>query len=110
MIPLLIFISLFGCYSILIFYYWQSWRSIPGFIASVETPSIPVSIIIPARNEEKNIGLLLQALQQQTYPKEFFEIIVVDDQSTDETVEIVMQFPGVKLLKLEDDVINSYKK
>ena len=110
MILLLIFISLFVCYGILILYYWQSWKSIPDFIASPEITSISVSIIIPARNEEKNIGLLLHALQEQSYPKEFFEIIVVDDHSTDATGKIVMQFPGVKLLKLEDDTINSYKK
>lgn len=110
MIFSLIFISLFVCYSTLIFYYWQSWRSIPDFIIPVAAPSVRVSIVIPARNEEKNIGLLLQALQQQTYPKEFLEIIVVDDHSSDGTSEIVVQFPGVKLLKLEEDAINAYKK
>ena len=110
MILLLIFISLFVCYSILILYYWQSWTSIPDFTASAEVHSISVSIIIPARNEEKNIGLLLEALQKQSYPKEFFEIIVVDDHSTDSTSEIVKGYPGVILLKLEEDAINSYKK
>ena len=110
MILLLIFISFFVCYSILILYYWQSWTSIPDFTASSEVNSISVSIIVPARNEEKNIGLLLEALQKQSYPKEFFEIIVVDDHSTDSTSEIVKDYPGVTLLKLEDDAINSYKK
>jgi len=110
MILLLIFISFFVCYSFLIHYYWQSWTSIPDFTASAEVLSISVSIIIPARNEERNIGLLLEALQKQSYRREFFEIIVVDDHSTDSTSEIVRGYPGVKLLKLEDDVINSYKK
>src|SRR5436189_454863 len=110
MIVLSIFIPIFVCYSILILYYWRSWKSIPDFIATAETSSILVSIIIPARNEEKNIGLLLQALQDQTYPKDLIEIIVVDDHSEDATAEIVIKFPGVKLLKLENDTINSYKK
>ncbi len=110
MILLLIFIPLFICYSILIIYYWQSWRSIPVFMAPGEIPSVSVSIIIPARNEEKNIGILLQSLQEQTYPKELVEIIVVDDHSTDLTAQIATQFPGVKLLSLENDAINSYKK
>jgi poly-beta-1,6-N-acetyl-D-glucosamine synthase len=110
MILLLIFISLFICYSILILYYWQSWISIPDFFAPIGTPPVRVSIIIPARNEERNIGLLLEALQNQIYSKEFFEIIVVDDHSTDGTAEMVMKFPRVKLVKLEDDAINSYKK
>lgn len=110
MILLLIFILLFICYSILILYYWQSWRSIPDFPASSEAPPISVSVIIPARDEEKNISVLLQALQAQTYPKEFFEIIVVDDHSTDLTGEIVRGFAGVTLLQLEENAINSYKK
>lgn len=110
MILLLFFISLFIGYSILILYYWQSWRSIPDFTPSNQTPAIHISIIIPARNEEDNIAELLKALQEQTYPKELFEIIVVDDHSTDKTAEIVTQFPGLKLLQLKNDVINSYKK
>jgi len=115
MILLLITISLFVSYSILILYYWRSWKSIPeptaiGLIPSNQTSSIFISIIIPARNEEENIGELLKALQEQTYPKHLFEIIVVDDHSTDKTAEIITQFPGIKLLQLKDDTINSYKK
>ncbi|MEP7373782.1 MAG: glycosyltransferase [Chitinophagaceae bacterium] len=110
MILLLTFIALFVCYGILILYYWQSWKSNPGFTAPDEIPSIHISIIIPARNEEKNIRSLLEALRDQAYPKELLEIIVVDDHSTDATGEIVIEFPEVKLLKLEDDAINSYKK
>lgn len=107
---LLIITFLFVCYSIIILYYWQSWKSIPDFIFSDPFPSIHISVIIPARNEEDNIGPLLEAIQQQTYPKGQLEIIVVDDHSTDKTAEIVMKFPGVKLIRLEDDSINSYKK
>lgn len=110
MVLLLIFIFLFVCYSILILYYWQSWTSIPDFTLSTPMPSTFFSIIIPARNEEENIGNLLNALQNQTYKRELFEIIVVDDHSTDKTAEIVAQFEKVKLLHLENDISNSYKK
>ena len=110
MIFLLIFISLFVGYGVLILYYWQSWKYIPEIVVTDQAAAIAVSIIIPARNEEKNIGSLLQALQKQTYSDNFFEIIVVDDHSSDKTGEIVRQFPDVKLLKLENDAINSYKK
>ena len=115
MILFLIIIPLFVCYSTLILYYWQSWKAIPdpiaiGFNISKQIPSTSVSIIIPARNEEKNIGRLLKSLQEQTYPTELFEIIVIDDHSTDKTAEIVAQFAGVKLLQLKEDTINSYKK
>lgn len=110
MVLLLIIIFLFICYSILIFYYWQSWRSIPYFIPKNAPPPVKISVIIPARNEEKSIGELLNALNEQTYPKNFFEVIVVDDQSEDETANIVRQFPQIKLISLKENNINSYKK
>ncbi len=75
-----------------------------------------VSVIIPARNEEKNIHDCLQSVTTQTYPKHLFEIIVVDDFSTDGTARIVTSFgdKNVSLLSLENftenGIINSYKK
>jgi cellulose synthase/poly-beta-1,6-N-acetylglucosamine synthase-like glycosyltransferase len=110
MILLWIIIPLFILYTILIIYYWLSWRSIPDFVPSPIFPRIKISVIIPARNEEGHIGFLLAALQQQAYPKELFEVIVIDDHSGDRTAEIVKQYPDVKLLQLQEDAINSYKK
>ncbi|GMQ78507.1 MAG: hypothetical protein BMS9Abin02_1023 [Anaerolineae bacterium] len=51
-----------------------------------EPPS--VSIIVPAYNSEATIERCLRALQNQTYPHDRYEIIVVDDASTDKTTEI----------------------
>jgi glycosyltransferase involved in cell wall biosynthesis len=51
-----------------------------------------VSVLIPARNEEKNVGKLLTALQQQDYPE--LEVIVCNDHSTDRTEEILGGFTG----------------
>jgi cellulose synthase/poly-beta-1,6-N-acetylglucosamine synthase-like glycosyltransferase len=47
-----------------------------------------VSIIVPAFNSEVTIGRCLRALHNQTYPQDRYEIIVVDDASTDKTAEI----------------------
>jgi poly-beta-1,6-N-acetyl-D-glucosamine synthase len=110
MILLFVIIPLFLLYSILIIFYWQSWQSIPVYGANEHAASIKISVVIPARNEEENIGRLLQALTEQTYRKEFTEVIVVDDHSTDRTTEIVKQFAGVKLLSLQAEDINSFKK
>lgn len=110
MIFLYIIIAIFLLYSWLIIYYWLTWKSIPEYVASTSLAKIKISVIIPARNEEENIGQLLQALQEQTYPSSLFEVIVVDDHSTDSTAKIVHQFPAVKLLQLKEDNINSYKK
>ena len=51
-----------------------------------------VSILIPARNEEAALGILLTGLQKLDYPD--FEIIVCDDHSSDNTEEILNWFAG----------------
>lgn len=62
-----------------------------------------VSVIIPARNEEKNIERCVKTLLSQNYPKKMLEIIVIDDNSTDKTSEIVKEIiknnPNVKLIQ-----------
>ncbi len=58
---------------------------------------ILISIIIPAYNEEKLIGLCLSSLQNQNFNKKDYEIIVINNASTDNTSQIVQNF-GVKLV------------
>jgi cellulose synthase/poly-beta-1,6-N-acetylglucosamine synthase-like glycosyltransferase len=110
MILVYITIFLFAGYSALIIYYWLSWKRIPEFIAAKKTDSIAVSVIIAARNEEQNISKLLHALAGQTYPRNLWEVIVADDNSTDDTVRIAKQFPGTVILELKHEEQNSYKK
>ncbi|TVZ55873.1 cellulose synthase/poly-beta-1,6-N-acetylglucosamine synthase-like glycosyltransferase [Lutibacter sp. Hel_I_33_5] len=47
------------------------------------------SIIIPFRNESEKLPILLESISKLRYPKELFEIIFVDDDSTDDSVEII---------------------
>jgi len=54
------------------------------------------SIIIRTRNEEKWIGSCLSAVFSQTYRD--FEVILVDNESTDRTVPKAEQFPVAKIL------------
>ncbi|MBK7561551.1 MAG: glycosyltransferase [Chitinophagaceae bacterium] len=110
MIILYIIILLFVFYSLLIIYFGIAWKSIPDYGPSDHPLQTKVSVIIPARNEAENIGQILQSLKEQTYPASLFEVIVVDDNSTDGTARIVRQFPAVKLLQLQEESINSYKK
>ena len=110
MIILFVTIFLFAAYSILIISYWLNWRSAHEFFPEGKNLATWVSVIVPARNEEENIGKLLQTLQKQTYPGSLFEIIVVNDHSTDNTTKIVKEFPGVVLIDLKNSSINSYKK
>ena len=56
-----------------------------------------VSVIIPARNEEASLGACLESLVSQAGVE--FEIIVVNDHSTDRTGEIASSFPGVRVIE-----------
>lgn len=51
-----------------------------------------VSIVVPTRNEEKNLPRLLNSLSAFDYPKNKLELIIVDGYSTDKTVEIAKKF------------------
>ena len=48
-----------------------------------------VAVIVPARNEASNIGPCIESLSAQEYPSDRLALIVVDDDSTDETAAIV---------------------
>ena len=65
-----------------------------------------VSVIIAARNEEKNLPRLLDDLVQQTIPIEKLEIIIANDRSTDNTASIVEDFiskyPFIRLINISD--------
>jgi glycosyltransferase involved in cell wall biosynthesis len=67
---------------------------------STENPAVGkspiVSVIVPARNEEACLGECLRSLQEQAGID--FEIIVVDDNSTDRTGEIAHSYGGVKVI------------
>jgi poly-beta-1,6-N-acetyl-D-glucosamine synthase len=110
MILIVVCIFLFVLYAFAILNYWLEWKAIPLYKPGSEKSSIKISVIVPARNEEENIYRLLHALSEQQYPKELYEIIVVDDHSTDATAAIVRKFTNVKLIQLIEDGINSYKK
>jgi glycosyltransferase involved in cell wall biosynthesis len=66
-----------------------------------------ISVIVPVYNASKTIKQLITCLVNQSYPKDKYEIIIVDDGSRDETVEIVISItkeilqPNIKIIKLE---------
>ncbi len=79
--------------------------------------NIHLSVIVPARNEAHQIPFLLDSILKQNYKKQFFELIIVDDASTDNTSEVINSFISkhadfnIKLLKIEEDIFNpTFKK
>jgi glycosyltransferase involved in cell wall biosynthesis len=85
---------------------WRAWlgKSVPGTVFDQPEPAelIELTVIVPARDEEDCLGACLQSLVSQS--EEIFELgrgwelIVVDDHSTDHTAEVAHRFSGVTVL------------
>lgn len=65
------------------------------------------SLIIAARDEEKNIGTLLHSLSRLNYPQEKYEIIIVDDRSTDNTKRLIedqlVKLPNLRFIRIKQE-------
>jgi cellulose synthase/poly-beta-1,6-N-acetylglucosamine synthase-like glycosyltransferase len=65
-------------------------KAINNIVDTVCQPT--VSILIPARNEEKVIGRILQRMTELTYPKDKLQVIAINDASTDATGQIAEEY------------------
>ena len=96
-------------YVVLMFFYLIGWYKLKTYKKNSSEYTTKVSVIVPARNEQENIGNCLNDIAGQDFPRELFEIIVVDDNSTDLTVErtkeFINRYTGINatLIKLKDN-------
>ncbi|MGV1012630.1 MAG: glycosyltransferase [Flavobacterium sp.] len=72
----------------------------------ISTPKrVPISIIVCAKNEEENVKNFIPLLAQQNYPD--YEIVLIDDASSDNTLEIFeafeKQYANIKLVKVQNN-------
>jgi len=81
-------------YIFLLLKIYRSLLKIKTFNVSTD-PVTFVSVVVACRNEQENLPLLLNSIAGQDYPKELFEAIIVDDNSTDRTNEIASCFTGI---------------
>ena len=102
---LIILILLLITYAIRILTYLHGWNinnQHPG--DNKAEINRKLSIILPVRNEARNILSLLEDLRGQDYPEDHFEIIIVNDHSTDQTANIVRSFisenTNIRLIEL----------
>jgi len=114
MLWLLLTLLLLIPYSVLLLLYRYWWgKSAILTVPDTFTATTSFTILIPARNEEKNIVECLQSIQRLNYPNELIEVIVIDDFSDDATVSTAKQFSGVQVIELKEllkEKTNSYKK
>ncbi len=72
--------------------------------ALVQNSTIPLSVVVAVRNEEENIDALLNSLLSQNYPSDNYEIVLVDDHSTDSTFSKIKSratdFNNISLIEL----------
>jgi biofilm PGA synthesis N-glycosyltransferase PgaC len=93
------------------------WLRLKRHPLSTAEPGTFVTIIIPARNEELEIEGCLIDLVQQHYPSRLLEIIIVNDNSNDNTAGVVSAFirnhaekVSIRLLNIDESVGNVHKK
>ncbi len=102
-----IFISFLLIYTVLIILFEKGWTQTPLFSVDkknkVETPFL--SVIVCARNEEDNLPSLLSAIEKQSYKN--FELIIVNDHSSDETGSVIRRFivanPNFRIVNAEGE-------
>jgi cellulose synthase/poly-beta-1,6-N-acetylglucosamine synthase-like glycosyltransferase len=83
--------------------------------SSIDTlPHEFVSIIIPFRNEEENLIASLKSIESQTYPKDKFEVIYVNDSSEDNSIDLLsknVKKNNIRILTVPKDYsIYAHKK
>jgi len=94
--PLIIYTitaSVLFVYSILIVRYTIAWKNLASYKTnSAIQPGTFISIIVPVRNEEKCLDACLNSLAGQDYPSSLLEILVINDDSTDQSASLAKEF------------------
>ena len=95
-----------GIVAIQLFYYVVVFGKFAFAKIQKSTPKrIPISVIVCAKNEEENVKQFVPILAEQDYPD--FEIILIDDASSDETLEVFeafeKQYSNIRLVKVENN-------
>ncbi len=99
-----VYLVLAAGYGLLIRYYLSGWRKLPEYcLDGKEQLRTRVTVVIPARNEAPFIDACLRAIQQQDFPSDRLQVIVVDDHSEDDTFAIAGRYarPGWQILRLK---------
>ncbi len=82
-------ITLTFFYIFLLFSYFLAWKKLKVWQNPIDCVNqTQIAVIVPARNESANIEDCLKSILQQNYPTNLFEVWLVDDHSTDDTLNL----------------------
>jgi cellulose synthase/poly-beta-1,6-N-acetylglucosamine synthase-like glycosyltransferase len=105
---LIVAIALSVLYLFMVMYYFVGWLRIKKPVVSdpgaqpTDQKKLPfISVVIPVRNESKYIKSCLESVFRQNYPADLYEVIVIDDYSTDPTLRFAREFTQSNLLVLD---------
>ncbi len=98
-------------YLILMLKYRHDWLSTDTLIPEKNNYKTRITVIIASRNEERNIEECLRSISIQNYPKDLYEIILIDDHSEDKTVEkaLNLKIGNLRILNLEEGTFSKKK-
>ena len=84
----------------------RKWAGLPEVLVPENyNPQLPVSIIIPVRNEANSIAICIQSIIDSNYPEELREIIVINDHSEDNTLNELEKFgAAIRVLQSPKEV------
>lgn len=90
----------------LVLHFWQYIRLSLWSDKEIPTSQEPVSIVICAKNEEKNLRQLIPLLMEQAHPN--FEVVIVDDSSWDDSLTTLqayqVSYPNLHVVPLNEDI------
>lgn len=86
-------------YIYILFRIYRGLKKVEPYIPDKDH-SLFVSVIVACRNEEKRLPLLMSDISCQSVSPDLFELIIVDDNSSDSTINVASGFIGIKNLKV----------
>ncbi|TAD95666.1 MAG: glycosyltransferase [Bacteroidetes bacterium] len=102
------------CYAFGTFFLAWRWAKIPEFVPKNTKNDLKIALIVVLRNEEKNILDLLNDIEKQTFDKQNLEIYLINDHSSDSSLQIISAFKAktnllIKIYDLETEFISPKK-
>ena len=115
LLPVLILVGVSLCYIILLLSLLYGWNKMKDLDSSVGSAETGFSIIIPFRNEQFHLPALLDSLKDLKYPRNNFEILLINDSSEDDSEKLVQEFRkihpelAIELLQNQQESISAKK-